>query len=81
MIQSEADEDPIPIVGLQHLDKLRLLGSRGLIVLDKIESEYFVMIDYVNNTVYSMIYPDSNIRVAWILKLIKENIVGKPGMH
>ena len=81
MIQSEADEDPIPIIGLQHLDKLRLLGSRGLIVLDKIASEYMVMIDNVNNTVYSMIYPDSNIRVAWILKLIKENIVGKPGMH
>ena len=81
MIQSEANEDPIPIIGLQHLDKLRLLGSRGLIVLDKIESEYMVMIDYVNNTVYSMIYPDSNIRVAWILKLIKENIVGKPGKH
>ena len=69
-----------PIIDLGNLDKSRLLGDQKLIVTDKEDSHYLVLVDYAANKTTVFLNPDSNVKLAWILRLLKRSIV-KKGWH
>lgn len=81
MIEKEGAMNDIPIVGLHCLEKKRLLGSQRLIIIDKIDLEYCILVDHENNNIHIYLNEESNIRVAWILRLLKQHVAGKKGSH
>ena len=81
MIEKEGAMNDIPIVGLHCLEKERLLGSQRLIILDKMDFEFCILVDHENNKVHIYLNEESNIRVAWILRLLKQHVTGKKGSH
>ena len=70
-----------PIIDLGSLDKARLLGDQKLIVIDRQDYHYLVLVNYRADKTTVFLNPDSNVKLAWILRLLKKALVGKKGWH
>ena len=79
IIAQEADD--CPIVNLGSLDKARLLGDQKMIIVDKQDSHYVLLVNHKQNKVTVFLNPESNIKLGWIIRLIKNSICGKKGLH
>ena len=81
MIEKEGSLSDIPVIDLHCLEKSRLLGSQRLIVIDKVDLKYCLLLDHENNLVTIYLNEESNIRTGWIIRLLKDNVAGKKGSH
>ena len=71
----------IPIIDLGNLDRARLLGDGKMIVIDRQDSHYLVLVDYIGDKTTVFLNPESNVKLAWILRLLKKSLVGIKGWH